>query len=348
MDNTNLFKHSPKELVTDAFITWLLYFLDSKENLKKQKIKVFNTLLLKKDDKNKIVDSIKIVKQKKGLHGRPDIVLSFNLNGEKKTILFENKTWTTTSKDQLNRYKKDYNNIYRYLYLKLAYVNIREQKLCENCGYDIITSEHLLETINELKDFHVIIKQYADYLNNAFVDKIKNLHYQLFTQDNFKTLKKAQGQEIFISHLYNALHEKQITDLKFKTGSSFGRPWTELYIYKKKVKYHKEKNAIEIISWRVDTRSSKYYVRLNQYTHKPTKDYLPIKKKRLKKLRNIAKKLIQEDKKLNYGKLSNRGKAQSEIAIFFEDKNSINYLLNILPSLSKKIIEKYEIMNNNL
>lgn len=349
MDNTNLFKHSPKELVTDAFITWLLYFLDSREDLKEQKIKVFNLFLLKEDN-NKEIDSVKITKQKKGKNGRPDIVLNFSLNGVNKTILFENKTWTTTSNSQLNGYRKDYGDIYRYLYLKLAYINIKEQKLCESNSYDIITSENLFETIRELKDYHPFIEQYAEFLESTFINPIKKLRQKLFDKDDFKILKNAQGQEMFISHLYEALDNKNISALKFKTGSSSGRPWTELDICNKKIKYYvenTEKIVGETIFWRVDIRADKYYVRLNQYTYNPPKDYWEIKKKRLGELRNIAKKLIKENKVLIGGKLSNKGRAESEIVIFFEDKNSIKYLLETLPSISERFINEYNMMNNN-
>lgn len=350
MDNTNLFKHSPKELVTDAFITWLIYLLDSKKELREQKNKFFSALLLKENDKNKNVKSVKIVKQKKGKHGRPDIVLNFNMEGKEQTILFENKTWTTTSNSQLSGYKNDYGDIYRYFYLKLAYVNIKEQKLCEINGYDVITSEGLLQAIQKLKPLHPFIEQYAEYLKHTFTLKINELYQRLFDKDDFEVLKNAQGQEIFTSFLYNSLEKRGISELKFKTGSSSGRPWAEVNICSSQVKYNsenREKEIEETIFWRVDIRASKYYVRLNQYTYNPPKDYLPLKKKRLVELRSIAKNLINKDRQLFGGKISNKGKAESEIVIFFEDKNSIKYLLKVLPAFSEEFIKTYKEMNNN-
>ena len=60
MGNTNLFKHAPKELVTDAFLTWLFYYLDSKENFQKEKQFFFNNLLLRADDFDKSISEINV------------------------------------------------------------------------------------------------------------------------------------------------------------------------------------------------------------------------------------------------------------------------------------------------
>jgi hypothetical protein len=352
MNDTNLFKHSPKELVTDGFITWILYFLASNSDYEEGKNNFFNKLILKKDDVGKTIDSIKIKMQEKGKNGRPDIVLSFNLDGQSKKVLFENKTWTTTSYSQLNGYRDDYGDIYRYVFLKLAYININERHLCKKCGYDIISSENLLGAITGIQSLHPFIAHYAEYIENVFVNKIKDLRHKLSVINDFRVLEEAQGQEMFMSQLFESLENNGISGMRFNTGSSFGPPWTEIEICNTKVQFlsdNTEKQiADEMIFWRVDIRASKYYVRLNQYTNKPSKTYLVQKKERLKILRDIAKQLIQEDEKLIGGKLHNNAKAESEIAIFFEDKNEINYLLEVLPKFSKKFVEEYKKMNDRL
>lgn len=47
---TNIFFHAPKELTTDAFLVWLIYFLDSNEEYKTYKQAFFDKLILKKED----------------------------------------------------------------------------------------------------------------------------------------------------------------------------------------------------------------------------------------------------------------------------------------------------------
>ena len=350
VDNTNLFKHSPKELVTDAFLTWLLYFLDSRDDLTDEKNSLFRSLFLKEKDKNKSISSIKISKQEKGKHGRPDVVLTFKLNNDVKKILFENKTWTSTTNKQLDGYRQDYGEIYSYFYLKLAYINIRDKILCEWNGYNIISSKALYYSIQNIKKHHPFIEQYSDFLKLTFVDKIDDLKNKIFKDGDFKAFKDMQGQHIFVSELYKRLAVFKADTLVFNSGSSFGRPWTGIELYKSKIKYKTgkiEKEQKESIFWRVDKRAQKYYVRLNQYTNNPPKDYLNIKKERLSKLRKISENLITEYDLLCKGKVSDRGKAESEIVIFFEDKNSINDLLHRLPKLSIDFIEEYKKINNN-
>ena len=120
MDNTNLFKHAPKELVTDAFLTWLFYFLDSNEKFQKYKQNFFNKLLLKADDIDKTVYEIKINRQSKVKNGRIDLLLEFKLENKTKKILFENKTWTSTNKNQLQKYKEGFPNLYKYYIFEIG------------------------------------------------------------------------------------------------------------------------------------------------------------------------------------------------------------------------------------
>ena len=52
---TNIFFHATKELTTDAFLVWLLYFLDSEESYKTYKQLLFDSLILKKEDRGREV-----------------------------------------------------------------------------------------------------------------------------------------------------------------------------------------------------------------------------------------------------------------------------------------------------
>lgn len=119
--NTNIFFHSPKELTTDAFLVWLIYFLDSKEEYKVYKQIFFNNLILKKADCDRAVSSVELKRQENDV----DVLLKFRFddNGEEQIVLFENKTRGSQHSKQLARYKTIYPNCYRYFYYKLAYIN---------------------------------------------------------------------------------------------------------------------------------------------------------------------------------------------------------------------------------
>ncbi len=60
---TNIFFHAPKELTTDAFLVWLLYFLDSEEAYKAEKQTFFDSLILKKEDCGRTVGGIELKRQ---------------------------------------------------------------------------------------------------------------------------------------------------------------------------------------------------------------------------------------------------------------------------------------------
>jgi len=343
MDNTNLFTHAPKELVTDAFLTWLFYFLDSDEKFQKYKQDFFNKLLLRADDQGKTIYEINVNRQSKVKNGRIDLLLEFKLQNKTQKILFENKTWTSTNKNQLQKYKEGFPNLYKYIYLKLAYINYYERQLLKNLNYNFITSEMLSNSLNPIAHLHPFIQQYLDYINQIFVNHINSFKVKLFQNNNFNILWEGQSQEYLMDILYENL-ENKLSYLKFKTGSSSGRPWTELDIARKENVYG---NNWEFLFWRIDIRKGKFYIRLNQYAYIKKSNNIEFKRKkkeRLTLLREIASN-INLKYNLKPGKLSNSGVNESEIIIFFLRENDLTKLMKILPLFSIEIVEEY---NNKL
>ncbi len=288
MDNTNLFIHAPKELVTDAFLTWLLYFLDSKVEYQKYKQQLFNELFLSKNDFKKNVSEIEVRRQVDVNGGRIDLLVEFNLDNAKQTILFENKTWTTTNQDQLQKYKEGLPNLYKYIYLKLAYLNYAERKLTEKVGYKPVTSKMLYDTLKNMSDLHPFINQYVTYIKETFVNYINGFHKAIFgknrNEDRYGILENHQAQQYLMDILYKDLDGK-LNHLNFKTGSSSGRPWTQLDIARKEKVYE---NIEEFLFWRIDKRNGKYYIRLNQYAYiknsnKP--EFIEMKKRTIKNIK---------------------------------------------------------------
>jgi len=330
--NTNLFKHAPKELVTDAFLTWLFYFLDSSEHQKDRTI-LFNELLLKPEDINKEVSLINVYKQQ----SNTDIILEFNLNNKKEKILFENKTWSGTTASQLNGYRNKYPNIYRYIYLKLAYINHEEYKLVKECGYDIINVFNLSETLSKFGNIHVIISHYLEYIDFTFRDHISQFPIKLLNENNTGLLSDGQAQHFFIDEIYKKIDDK-VSGLRLRAGNSRGgNPWTQLDISLTKDVYN---NIDELIFWRVDERSGEFYLRLNQYSYIDM-EHKELKFKRLEKLREIAYN-ISNKLSLISGRLSNKGLKESEIIIFFLKQNSIKSLIEIIPKFTIEFKVEYE------
>ncbi|MDF1698867.1 MAG: PD-(D/E)XK nuclease family protein [Saprospiraceae bacterium] len=339
MDNTNLFNHAPKELVTDAFLTWLFYFLDSQDEFQSYKQNFFKALFLKDEDHNKTISEIKVERQLKVKNGRIDLLVEFNLEKKEHKILFENKTWTSTNNDQLQLYKNGCPNLYKYIYLKLAYINNHECRLLKNHGFTSITSEELSNSLVPLAGLHPFIKQYLDYINHKFIQTIHNFEVDIFEKNKFEILRQGQAQEYLMDKLF-VMRNENSSCLWFITGSSAGSPFTELYIAKKENIYGK---TCEFLIWRIDYRSEKFCLRLNLYAYikkQSNREFISKKKERLRLIREIASD-ISSKYNIKPGKLSNRGINANEITIFYFKDNDMDDLMKALPSFSSEIVKEY-------
>lgn len=342
LKNTNLFKHAPKELVLDAFLTWLLYFLNSDPKYRREKKIFFEALLLKPEDANKEVQNIKVEKQKEVNKGRVDIALTFRLDNDgDKEVFFENKTWAPASKKQLESYKNEDTERYEDIFLKLAYMNAYEKKIVKECGYKIIDVFQLSETLEKIKGIHFLIGHYLEFLNMRFKGFIdRHLKIDHINKKTRQLLKFSQVQQYIIDQIYNKLDGKN-ENLKIKVGSSAGRPWTQLDICRRDNTYG---SVAEYVFWRLDKRSGKYYIRLNQYADVSNSSEMDKDKKeeRLDRLQKVAEKLSKKyDMKL--GELSNRGIYEREIIILFmEDQKCLKRLLDDLVLFSLDFCMEYK------
>lgn len=339
MDNLNIFHHAPKELVTDAFFTWLFYYLDSEENFSNEKDVLFNELLLKEEDKGKKVSNITVNKQVASNKGRADIILSFDIENELVSILFENKTWSTTNFNQLNSYQSAHPNLYKYIYLKLAYVNYEEEKLTKQCNYDIIDVFKICKVLEKIKHIHTYISDYYDYIKNTFEQKVNSFEVEIFNNNNPEILLDSQAQQFLLSHIYKKL-DGELDNIEFHVGSSSGKPWTQIYFGRTDNVYN---GNPEIIFWRIDRRNGSYYIRLNQYAYVDNRH----KEKKLKRL-GVLRKIINDiilEYDVNKGVVRNSALKECEIAIFFLNNNNIKDLIDIIPDISTKFIKEYENTN---
>lgn len=334
----NLFSHSPKELTTDGFLTWILYFLNNDE-YKNQRQIFFDELLLKKSDQKKQVSNIEVRRQVKiklpnnKKINRADIILKFKLDGIDKEILFENKTSTTTTYKQLDSYKNGYKNCYRYIYLKLAYINCQEKELTKSIGYDTIDIEQLSNTLQKIKSIHLFVEHYLEYINTTFKKHIFDMAD--FLQNNkYAELKSAQFQQFVMCHIFKNEGNKNL-DFGRNNG---GRPWTNWNICQKNNEYG---NKNEWIFWRIDKTKQGYYIRLDQYAN-IDKKYKKAKKQRLNELRNIANNIFK-GLGLKTGKMNNKGTKQSKIIIFYFDDspNTLENMSDFIPKFSAEFCKEY-------
>lgn len=330
---TNIFFHATKELSTDAFLVWLIYYLDSEEKYSTHKQHFFNNLILKKEDWGKKVHDIELKRQE----NRVDVILTFRLgeSNEKKTVLFENKTWTTYHDNQLEYYKSIYPNSYRYIYLKLAYINSNEKKEVESNGYDIIDAAMFSRVIREFEDIHLLIKMYNEYITETFINAISSFYNELFTNNNYDVLEDAGAQKYLCDRIVGEMNKQNVQYLKIQNGSSVGMPWTEIVLVEKKDGYY------ESLFWKVHIRSGKYYIRLNQYSG-PSDEQVSYKMSRLEILRKKADDFVTQMPELHMGVVSDRARNESEVIIFYFIENDLNILIEALPKISSYMIEVFK------
>lgn len=342
MDNTNLFKHATKELTTDAFITWLFYFLDSKETYNDAKHVFFNDLLLRPGDHNKVISDIKVSPQQRaGKNGRIDLLLEFKIDNKDEKILFENKTSSSTNRNQLTKYKKNYANLYKYIYLKLAYINIQEKRLTKELGYECITSEKLSNALKKITHLHLFIEQYHQYLNKKFVESINSFDDNLFKNKKFEILEEGQAQEYLRDILFQKL-EGTLSRLKIETENNRdGIPYSKIEFALKENLYG-GKN--EYLYWRIGKLNHRFCLRLLQYARiRNSTNRAEFEKKKMER-RSILRDITADVNKkynLNASKPRDGGVNESEIINFFLLDNDINSLVDAFRNFTLEVEEAY-------
>jgi hypothetical protein len=330
---SNIFFHAPKELTTDAFLVWVLYFLDSEETYKEEKQQFFDSMLLKKEDCGRTVFDIDLKRQENNV----DVLLTFRFEDSNKqeTVLFEDKTWSMPHGEQLARYKKIYPDCYRYVYYKLAYVNSQEEKEVSHERYDIINASMMSATLEKMVGLHPLIKMYHEYITVMFVQEINSFHERIFLKHDYDVLWSADAQKYLCDAIVENMTKQSVPFLEIRNGTSYGRPWTQIDIARK------ENGYWEGLFWRVDIRSGKFYIRLNQYAE-PLEDEVAYKMRRLEILRKEANEYVATMPVLHPDKVENRATKESEVLIFFLEDNDLDSLMELLPKISRRMIEVFK------
>ena len=333
-NDTNIFFHAPKELTTDAFLVWLFYFLDSDKIYESAKQDLFDMVVLKEADKGRSVSNIRLRQQE----NRVDVILSFVFTDENKTqnVIFENKTWSSYHSNQLMEYKSKYPDSYRYLYYKLAYINSQENQYVTDCGYDVITAKMISSAIERHISLHPLIKMYNEYITQSFINPNETFHDKLFIEKDYSILWGAEAQKYLCDLFVKEMDKQGFSYVGIRNGTSYGRPWTQIDIAEKKEGYR------EKLFWRVDIRSKKFYVRLNQYSD-PANDFEIDKKNKRKEYLRKRINSFPEVSNFRAGIVTN-GVKESEIIIFFLEENDLSDLICTVPAISKKIVDVF----NNL
>lgn len=327
----NIFSYAPKELATDAFLKWLFIELEENYDLKEYKSGVFVALGLCETGDQVTVDSVDLQAD------HIDLLARYTVNGTERVALFENKTWTTFHSGQLQRYRETESgkSATDFIYLKLSYVHSQERQHVKDAGYRVVGSSELYEALKPLAGRHFLIEQYCEYLDVHYLQPRREIEEALREGADHDIFRHGGAQKIFLDQLREQLHESLSTWMNVGSNQD-GSPWSELTFSKAENMYG---DADETIFLRLDKRSGKYYARLNQYAG-IDETHWPEKERRLAELRAIASP-IAADLGLREGMLSNSGRKESEIVVFFVQDNGLHVLREKLPVLMNLFAEKY-------
>ena len=179
----NLFYHLPKELSLDAFLMWVMVFIERNDEVDEASQIFFDILVLRPEDRGKKVTHLEASRKDQESENKTDIVLKFRLDGKPCTVLFETKISAQTA---LRGYQNLNSHIYRVIYIKLDHLKHHESLLAHKRGYHIVDTEMLLVSLEPLFKFSSIIAHYGEYLH-----------------DNHRlTAKKAIGDDLNSEDLY--------------------------------------------------------------------------------------------------------------------------------------------------
>ena len=309
--------------------------LDSSDKFKDAKQLFFDRIVLKDNDRGREVCSIRSDRQKKNV----DVMLEFEFkdNGQKNQVLFEDKTDSSYHNGQLEKYKNDFPNCYRYIYFKLAYINSEEKKHCNIYGYDFLSSSDMAGALKDIQDIHPLVKMYYEYITSNYSIPIASYETELFQNKKYHMLHDKGLQAFLCDKIANNMNEQ---DYYIEYGSNpDGRPWTEIKL-KTTNRFEYETKISEGMFWRVDIRQNKYYLRLNLYSTKPISEtHKKLKNIRLRILQKEALRILEQFSNISAGSISPKGNKEREIIIFFLEENNLDELIKTIPSFTNEMVD---------
>ncbi len=313
--DNNLFKHADKELAIDAFLCWLIQEAEENNKLDGFREKFVRHLLQINNDQVETVKGIEAKKQKDNI----DLIFTIKKNEGKEKVIFENKLQGAASSEQLKKYKNEYDNAIKYVFLKLGFIHKKDREVAEKNGYIVKDAYLLHEFLEQFETAHPFIKEFNNYLTDCFI-KPQNMMEDYFKKNKICYLAEGAFQQYVMEKIYEQLIKDgfEENDLKFKVGANnSGSPWTQLDFSMKENVYGE--GLHEFLFYRIDKRSNMYYLRVCLYSKQSEEE-----KKRKEKRRDYLREKGQDIKFSNIkpGKVHNNAKYEMEIIIFFFNNNN--------------------------
>ncbi|MBA6224218.1 hypothetical protein H4J51_03025 [Colwellia sp. MB02u-18] len=369
----NIFDYATGELSQDAFICWLLNWLDyTEEHELKNAAKEFILLLCKKNhpcaDKITLESIGRLLLTGKGKvlrqYGKMDVFFAVEIDGNPTEFIIEDKTNTPPHSDQLKKYvdfvinkqKKIHgyvkNEIVK-IYYKTGYLFDEDKNECAFVkGDDLVKTKYhfgiidlnsIYKFLKRITTDNLIFTSYRDYIS-----KLKYEHDDIIShlteKKGYQKLTSAPFQYELMKYISKWCPET-IGEMAISHGTSSGRPWTQYRFIFLKDFYDKKIN--ESVFYRFEKRKNKsiggyeYCLSIRQYAviHKTG---IPKKIERLGIYKKLFSEVESEISGLSFGKAvkDKSGSNSSEIAVLFfdEHQNNLHSLKGVLPIVHSKLL----------
>ena len=273
----NIFKFAPKELVLDAFICWIINFLDS-EN-KEEKTFAENFLkfvyLVKSKEKKLVINKLKKL-QTQLPPSKVDVYAHIKTqNNESIHFVFENKTFTSPHSGQLLRHIQGTQELKGekvYVYFKIGYFfkeDIEPFELEEHKEYVSINRKMFIDFLKNNKIENDVYFMYLNYL-----DEIEEVEQETLGLLNSTEINQSEKKELFTDRVGCYEFIKRVNKNSYrnirKGKNPDGSPWTQLDLG-----WIQDENIWKGIFWRLDWRKgqkgeSTPYISLKNYKSKNT------------------------------------------------------------------------------
>lgn len=273
----NIFSFATKELSQDAVICWILNWINFPDSaLYSLAVEMFTMLGVENFDLNQKVT----IKQQVN---KADIVVA--LHGQKIILVIEDKVYSSEHDDQIRQYvdyfnildnQRQLNNnsaapyVVKSIYFKTGYYYDNDLEVVADIK---INGHQFLDLLSKDKYRNVseILDEYTAHLSKVLDYYVVYGDYLGKKNERFYISTETIAQHNFLRKIFPK--ERWITDsglYKVETGSSSGRPYAELVIFKN-INFQ-EYDKSNCLFWRVDTNSDGPYLSLRLYDWYEKKD----------------------------------------------------------------------------
>ncbi len=288
----NIFKFATGELSQDAFICWFFNWFNEGDNPKLKQLvcdfckdKLDIPTLSSVDIHRQF--SKKVEREKQSFSVKIDVLIILN---NEIAVIIEDKTFTSEHSNQIMRYEDGLrilqeqddagklrieDNVYSISKIMSVYWKTGFFYNCDKCvvADKIVDSDYLMKLFGEYRSENELIEMYVQKLldDKQWYDD----HSKYWAKSNDKEDEGAWNTNLCNHQIaqYTMMREifpEQDTwkggDFFYvEHGSSFGRPWTEIWVYCDRRSCDPEGDKRFEIFWRIDTDSNGSYISLRLY-----------------------------------------------------------------------------------